>query len=234
MKLLRPAVLCLAFLAAAPTSAQEAKPRFLPPDALDLAAILPPPPAADSATTKAELTEVRRIQAAATDAEKAQAIADLKETVFLFTTVLGPDFVADKLPVATPFFLAAGKAEGEFVNPVKKLYNRPRPPVADPAIVPCEALTGSASYPSGHATFSYIEAVVLSEMIPEKRDALFARAAEFAQHRIICGMHYASDLDAGRISGAVIAAALLADPTFRAEFGPAKAEVRKVLGLPPQ
>ncbi len=230
--LLRRAALCLILLAAVPALAQEAKPRFLPPDAFDLSAVLAPPPANDSATTKAELAEIRRVQATATEAQKAQAVADLKETIFLFSGLLGPDFTAEKLPVATLFFQNVGKAEGEFVNPVKRLYNRPRPPIADSVIVPCEKLTGSASYPSGHATFAYLQAAVLSEMIPEKRAAIFARAAEFAQNRIVCGMHYASDLDAGRISGAVIATALLADPTFRAEFAPAKAEVRKVLGLP--
>jgi acid phosphatase (class A) len=218
-------------LAAAPAWADHAKAPFLPADAIDLAALLPSPPAPDSSATKAEITEVHRVQADATAGEKAQAVADSHEDVFLFANILGPNFTAAKLPVATEFFASVGKTEGEFVNPAKKIFGRPRPPLTDASITPCEKLKASAGYPSGHATFAYLQAIVLAQMIPERRDAIFARAAEFAHNRIVCGVHYASDVDAGKISAFTIGAMLLREPAFQAQFAPAKAELRAVMGL---
>jgi acid phosphatase (class A) len=218
-------------LAAAPVWAEHAKAPFLPSDAIDLAALLPTPPAPDSLVTKAEIAEIHRAQADATAAEKAQAVADSREDIFLFANIMGTNFVPAKLPIATEFFASVGETEGEFVNPAKKIFGRPRPPLADASVIPCEKLKASAAYPSGHATFAYLQAVVLARMIPEKRDAIFARAAEFAHNRIVCGVHYASDVEAGKISAFTIGAMLLRDPVFQAAFMPAKAEVRTAVGL---
>ena len=57
-------------------------------------------------------------------------------------------------------------------------------------------------------------AVILGTMVPEKRAALFARAADYGQSRIIVGVHYLTDIDAGRSAGTAIAALLLATPAF--------------------
>jgi len=216
------------------SQAQDARPNFLPQDVLDLSAILPPAPANDSPVTKAEIAEIHRTQTEASAAEKSQAKADVEEDAYVFANVLGPNFSADKLPVAAPFLALVEKAESEFVNPAKKIFGRPRPPLLDTTITPCDKLPASGSYPSGHATTGYLMAVVLSQIVPEKRDAIFARAAEFAHNRVLCGVHYPSDIEAGKIRGTVIAAFLMDSPAFKTAFAPAKSEVRKVLGLPAQ
>jgi acid phosphatase (class A) len=214
-------------------AAADAPPLFLPTGAIDLPALLEPPPAQDSATTKSEIELVRKTQATATDAEKKLAIADAVEDVFVLgASVLGPNFTAANLPTAAAFFAKVHHTEGEFVDPAKKTWNRLRPPLADPAIVPCTKLSMSGAYPSGHATSGYLWGIVLAQMVPEKSAAIFARAAEYGHSRIVCGMHYPTDIEAGRISAAVIAAALMSNPNFKSEFGPARAEIRKLLGLP--
>jgi acid phosphatase (class A) len=207
---------------------------FLPQDAVDLAAILPPPPPQDGAVTKAEVAEIHRSQANASQAENAQATADSKEEVFLFASIFGPNFTAEKLPLATKFFALVGDTEGEFVGPAKTLFGRPRPPLADATIPTCEKLKASASYPSGHSTFAYLEAIVLVQIVPEKRAEIFQRAAEFAQHRVICGVHYPSDIEAGKFSAFAIGTTLLKNPNFQEQLTPVKAEIRKVLGLASQ
>lgn len=220
-------------LATGAARAADAPPEFLPKEALDLSPLLAPPPAQDSATTKAELELVRKTQATATEAEKKLAVADAVEDVFVLgSSVLGPNFTAANLPTAAAFFAKVHHAEGEFVDPAKKIWGRPRPPVADPAIVPCTKLSMSGAYPSGHATTGYLLGIVLAQMVPEKSAAIFERAAQYGHSRIVCGMHYPTDIEAGRISAAVIASALMSNPGFKSEFGPARAEIRKVLGLP--
>jgi acid phosphatase (class A) len=234
MKNLLRATALIALLISGTAFAKEGEAPFLSPDAVDLAAILPPPPAQDGPVTQAEITEIHRAASTASPAEKDQAAVDAKEEVFLFTNVMGPNFTPDRLPLAVKFFAAVGDTEGEFVGPAKKIFGRPRPPLADPTIGTCETLKPSGAYPSGHSTFGYLQAIVLAQMVPEKRAAIFQRAAEFGQHRVVCGVHYPSDVEAGKLSAFAISAALLKNAAFQEQFAPAKAELRKVLGLAAQ
>ena len=68
-------------------------------------------------------------------------------------------------------------------------------------------------------------------MLPEKRAAIFERANAYAESRVVGGMHYPNDLDAGRRAGSAMAATLLASPTFNTDLEAAREELRKVLGL---
>jgi acid phosphatase (class A) len=68
-------------------------------------------------------------------------------------------------------------------------------------------------------------------MVPEKKAEIFARAARYSYHRMVGGVHYRSDIEAGRISGAVIAAIMMQNPNFQEEFSKAGSEVRRVLEL---
>jgi acid phosphatase (class A) len=58
-----------------------------------------------------------------------------------------------------------------------------------------------------------------------------ARAREFGENRVVAGMHYPSDIEAGRIAGSVISQALMQRDDFKSEFAAAKAELRSALGL---
>jgi acid phosphatase (class A) len=72
--------------------------------------------------------------------------------------------------------------------------------------------------------------ILLADMLPELRAAIGTRAAEYADNRVVAGMHYASDLDAGKRAATAIAAVLQTKTSFDREFQAAKAEVRGVLG----
>src|SRR6267154_4890055 len=64
---------------------------YIDPLPLHLSLILSPPPARDSATAAAELTELHRIEAIRTPAQITQAQADdHEEDIFVFETVMGP------------------------------------------------------------------------------------------------------------------------------------------------
>lgn len=91
----------------------------------------------------------------------------------------------------------------------------------------------SYSYPSGHASFGALMAIELSGMVPEKRAELFARGWDIGWSRILGGVHYPSDLEAGRMLAEVIANELTQSPRFRADFATARAELRAAIGLTP-
>jgi acid phosphatase (class A) len=69
-------------------------------------------------------------------------------------------------------------------------------------------------------------------MLPEKRAAIFARAEVYAEHRIVMGVHFPSDVEAGDVAGTVIAAEIMQDPEWRQGYEAARLELRHALGLP--
>ena len=89
-----------------------------------------------------------------------------------------------------------------------------------------------SSYPSGHATFATVCAIVLADMVPEKRTQLFARSRDFAHGRLVVGAHFPTDVEAGRILGTVAAQLLMQNASFQRDFARARASLRAQLGLP--
>lgn len=60
------------------------------------------------------------------------------------------------------------------------------------------SLADSPSFPSGHTTFGFSEALLLAMMVPERYQALVYRASEYGHSRIVLGAHYPIDVVAGR------------------------------------
>jgi acid phosphatase (class A) len=206
-------------------------PPYLGQTHVDLVMLLAPPPAMDSQAQAKEMNMLMTLQDNRTPAQAAKAKADQQRTVFQFGNILGPDFTAEKLPKAAEFFDKARKTADDILDPAKAFWNRPRPYTANPDIHPCVDKPNNASYPSGHSTFGTVMAVLLANMLPEKKTELFIRADEYGFERNIGGVHYPTDVAAGRIAGTVIAAFMFADPQFKTDFEQAKAEVRAVLGM---
>ncbi|ADV11300.1 phosphatase PAP2 family protein [Mesorhizobium sp. M7A.F.Ca.CA.001.09.2.1] len=210
--------------------AEDAQP-FVTNKDVDLTMILPPPPANDSAQTKAELGEVLMLQVTRTPEMVASAVADADENVWRFANVMGPKFNKETLPKFSAFFDRVVATEGAVVDPAKDIWKRPRPHQLSDLVKPAVKLSSSGSWPSGHATVGTMMGIILSDMVPEKRAEIMARAAEYAHNREVGGIHYASDVEMGRISGSVIAAVLLNRDDFKAEYEVARAELRSDLGM---
>jgi acid phosphatase (class A) len=203
---------------------------FVNPAKVNLLELLPPPPAKESVQTQAELAEIHEIEKTRTAERVKIAQEDQTETVFaVIRGDLGADFAEAKLPKTADFFKKLIAEEGLVVDPAKDVWARPRPAVADATVKVCVKPSTSGSYPSGHSTVAYMTALVLSDMLPERRAAIFEDAARFAESRIICGVHYRSDTVASRTAAAVIVMQARSNPAFQKEFNAAKAEVRTVL-----
>ncbi len=211
--------------------AQAAEPFFVNPAQVNLAAMLAPPPAVGSPVQQAEIKRLLALQSSRTPEEAAFALADAERSVLRFADVLGPNFTEEKCPKTIALFTAARKNTDAIVNPAKALFHRPRPYVASGEIHPCLPKPNNDSYPSGHSTFASQTAVLLTNMVPEKQAEIFARAELYRDNRMIGGVHYPSDIEAGRISGTVAAALLLQDAAFKTELEEAKKETRGALGM---
>ncbi|MDY7544791.1 phosphatase PAP2 family protein [Glaciimonas sp. Gout2] len=213
-----------------PAIAKGAEP-FISARDIDLVKLLPPPPPNDSAQTKAELGEILTVQVTRTPEMVARAKADAVENIWRFADVLGPNFKPENLPKFSDFFSRVVSSEGAVVDPSKNFWQRPRPYQYSDLVKPVVKLTASGSYPSGHATGGTLMGIVLANMVPEKRAEIMARAREYANNRIVGGVHYPSDIEAGRIVGTLIAANLMMRDDFKTGFASAKIELRNQLGL---
>lgn len=204
--------------------------RYLEPSQVDLVHILAPPPAPSSADGKADLDAVLAAQQARTPVDVKAAQADDETTVFRFADVMGANFTPENLSFAAVFFKEVWADANQAIGSAKDHFNRPRPAVEDKRVMPV-LNAASASFPSGAATFAYTMAILLADMVPEKAPAIFARAGQYAHNRVVAGVHYPTDIEGGRIAGAVIDNVLLHDQGFLADFAKARAEVRHAIGL---
>jgi acid phosphatase (class A) len=201
----------------------------------DFVAIFEEPPARDSAATRGELERLLELQSTRTEAEVAAARADRKTDVRRFYRALGfADGANPDLPLLRELMTRVENDIRPYVRAAKDRFRRLRPYEIDSRIEPCiDHVRGDLSYPSGHATYGYVMAYLLSEMVPQRRAQLLARGEEFARQRMVCGVHFGSDIEAGRAGAHWLAFALEGDPGYRQDANAATAELRAALHLRP-
>lgn len=205
----------------------------------DSVALLPPPPintdptaqAADEAAYQSgmQLRGTARWELAIQDIN----ISKYPEALTAFACAIGfvpsevdtPNLVTLIRRTRTDASAAAKKA--------KNTYMRARPffthktSTCDPADE--KILSTNGSYPSGHASVGWAWALILAELIPSQKDALFAKGYSFGQSRVVCGYHWQTDVNAGRLVGAATVAVLHTKPEFKAQLEAARAEIEKKL-----
>ncbi|HVZ64505.1 MAG TPA: phosphatase PAP2 family protein [Lacunisphaera sp.] len=229
MKILRRFLPCLLlFVLPAALVAAEAG-RYLRAADYDVATIIPAAPAVDSLATMADIETVYQVQQRRTPEQAAVAAYFAVDDIFQYDAVLGSWFSARNLPETAAFFAQVEADRFAISSQGKKLWSRPRPPLLDARIRPCIELPVSGSYPSGHATQAYLWSGLLSEIFPEKRPALNERAQLVAWSRIVAGVHYPTDIAAGRILGERLAHDFLRQPEVQAALARIRAEVAPFL-----
>ncbi|WP_446721468.1 acid phosphatase [Methylobacterium sp. DCY52] len=210
------------------------------PDAVQ---ILPPPPAHDAPLDKADraafantraLKGSPRWEIAANDvAEGAAAVLEN------FACVLGTRIDQARVPAVINLLERARLDLAHATRGPKVHYRRLRPFVGNEApicVQRTQKLADSFSYPSGHATQGWAYALILAALVPEKATAILVRGRAYGESRVVCGVHWLSDVVAGRLTGTSVFAALMGDPTFRADLEKARTELRAAMadaGTPP-
>ena len=85
-------------------------------------------------------------------------------------------------------------------------------------------LRKNGSYPSGHTTAGWTFALLLAEINPAREDTILSRGYQYGQSRVIVGVHYQSDVNAGRMVASAVVARLHADANFQKQMELAKKE----------
>jgi acid phosphatase (class A) len=185
--------------------------------------VLPAPAALDTEEMKAELQTVLHVQEIRTAKDVERARADKNIRTDSFQGVLGPWMTAKNLPRLQALFQRMEKEAKVHSDKVKRHFKRPRPPAADARVKPLFEET-DPGYPSGHALRGQMFALLLSELAPDRADALLARGREIGWSRVVSGVHFPSDVNAGRTLGQALAREMLANPAFRTELADIRSE----------
>ncbi len=194
-----------------------------------LAALNPPPPV-DSAADKADVALFREIRASARDERWKTASEDDASVYDRFAGALG--IIPDRAHLPSLVHLLNRVAEDALAltAEAKSRFARPRPSQRFALKHVCGGASSakSSSYPSGHAALSWTTALVMMEVAPTNAQNLISRAVSYGNSRIVCGLHFPADVEAGHFVGAAIIDRLFADPAFRRDLLCAKREFNAV------
>ncbi|MFI5336666.1 MAG: phosphatase PAP2 family protein, partial [Opitutales bacterium] len=199
-------VLALAVsLTAAPVSHD-----YLAEGAVNVSVLLPPPPDETSIAGQGEHEVVADLAIHRTPEQATLARYYEALDVFrMLAPVLGPGATEQNLPRTAAFFKKARHEARPAILSAKEAWNRQRPYVYNPALVPAVDRPNNNSYPSGHATDSALMAVLLTALLPEHGADWQEQAALVRWSRLVGGAHYPSDVMAGKLLGEAIGRAML-------------------------
>lgn len=192
---------------------------------IDLRGLLGDPPAPNSGVVKGELDRIRAAQAGATPADRARILSEEKLAPAAFSGVLGAELTRKALPATERLLRRSARDLTSASAPAKKLWARRRPPLEDASIVPLAKLPSGGSYPSRHAATGRLWADILARLMPERAAALAARGDQIGDDRVAAGVHFPSDVAAGRKLGDAVAEQLLRSDRFQSDFAKARAEL---------
>ncbi len=210
------------------------KPRgYLPGKAaVDAGTYLAPPPAVGTPQGIADLAvyaATRKLEGSPRWRQaQIDADADTPGAPKAFDCALNAQLDPLKQPILIRMLMRASTDTDILSRPPKALYARPRPFLAQdgPICVAREQwLVRQGSYPSGHSATGWLWGLILSELAPDRAGPIMQRARSFGESRIVCGVHYVSDMEAGRVVAAVTLTRLRSDPVFMADLAVARREL---------
>lgn len=199
------------------------------PDFLD---ILPPYPAFSSMQDEADVTTLWQWQHPE-NSRWQLANADEDLAYRRFSDAFGMEINGATTPLLMHLLDRTERDVQGVAFSAKSFYNRPRPFQrfqlahvcgADTPPVPEVPLKGGSSYPSGHASFGWAAVLILAEVAPERAQQLLARGQEYGESRVVCAMHYPSDVVGGQLVATSVVARLERVPEFEKDLDCARQE----------
>lgn len=151
----------------------------------------------------------------------------LRRNLFHIGRGIGTWFNADSLPQTAKLVANVWKDAEYLIWKYKNYFVRIRPYKLEPKLDNQEE-TNWAAYPSGHATNSYVNAYLYSELLPEFSSFFIKDAFDMAHSREIIGVHYPSDSESGRLLAWQLVKRLMANENFKKDFEGAKEEIKNI------
>lgn len=176
-----------------------------------------PTPPPDATATRAEIAQLKEL-AAARDADAAAQVAywDAGSPSYRWISLALAQHAAAKIPPGPMYSRGMALLNVAVYDAMvaawdaKNMYHRLRPSQVDGTLSTLLDVPDSPSYPSEHAVAAGAASTVLAYLFPDNA-ALFAeKAEEAARSRLLAGVHYPSDVEAGLALGRAVAEQVIA------------------------
>lgn len=204
----------------------------------DFLLLLPSYPALGTDQDKVDVATFRRMQVSDQSARWKLAEADDQMSYARFSEALGVDLNATKLPIVVHLLKRMERDVLDTAFDAKPYFDRPRPfqrfavkhlcgddtpPKPEPHP---EGGLSASSYPSGHSAFGWGLALILAEVAPDRAQTILNRGHEYGESRVVCAVHYPSDVAAGEIVATAVVERLHTVPEFKRDLACAQQEYR--------
>lgn len=225
-----------------PTGVQaDAGAGYLTRSELDaLAAVMPAPPPDGSPEALADLARSESLRTLE-DGDRwllSTAHVEIRPPLALqhFDCALGVRLGSVKTPALNRLMGRLFHDVDDVAEAVKARYKRPRPVAVDPQRRACQKLTdsgrASSSYPSGTSALATAYGEAFAVMAPDRAAAVRSVARAVGESRMVCAMHWPSDVAQGEAVGfAVFARAASTSDAFDADLAAATAELDRIRAL---
>jgi acid phosphatase (class A) len=213
------------------TAPAPALPQSYLGDALpDSYKILPPAPVAGTTRYEADRTIYRDTRAFKDSPRWTMAQGDVDQGSILkdLACAIGVNLTPQNAPKTATLIRRVGLDVSRATNRSKDIYKRPRPYLVDDGptcIEKSDSLSKSPDYPSGHNAWGWTVGLIMAEVAPDRATEILARARAFGEGRLVCGVHTLSAVEAGRMNGSIVVAALHGQEAFRKDLDEVRAEV---------
>jgi acid phosphatase (class A) len=199
---------------------------------VDYRTVLGPPPAVDSPWDHSDQELVEVLQSV-DDARWQMAERDQEELYPRFAEAFGRPIDPNTSPALVALLDRAIVDVETTASAAKDHFGRPRPfqrlqlhrvcEKSSPPKPEPHAMHG-VSYPSGHSSRGWAVAMILARIAPDRTEALMARAEQYEESRLVCGMHFPTDVEAGHAVATAVVAHLDGSKAFQADLARARKE----------
>jgi len=175
---------------------------------------VPPPPAPNE--TRAELRAMADLISQNTDADNAQiAYWDAGSPAYRWMDLISNRLLAGVATTTFPHRVYTYVSMAMYDATIaawesKYFYNRARPSELDHNLPTAVDVPDSPSYPSEHAAAAQAAAEVLASFFPNEAQSFRDMATEAGRSRVLAGVQYPSDVDAGAALGRKVAEQVIA------------------------
>jgi acid phosphatase (class A) len=194
-------LLSLALVCAAPSFATEPE-RAAAPNWASVVGLYPQP---GTVTGQGEQLVLLWLQKSRTPQDVARAKGEGHPSLGCFATDIRQSIAIVDFPKTEAVLEQARQDLAPVLDALHVTFARPRPYLAIPALTPVLPEVNSFSYPSTNAALGTLFAEIIRQWDPADQDALAARGNLLGTDRVLGGVHYPSDVDAGQRLGKAFA-----------------------------
>jgi membrane-associated phospholipid phosphatase len=203
----------LVLVCAVPASADRPA---LAPAAPDWAAIVGPYPALGTPEALQEVGILAWLQRTRTSADVARAQSENTPSLGCFNQVLPVRTLGiGDFPLTTALLAAARVELLPIVHALQAEFGRLRPYVVYPNLDPALPKTFTVCYPSSHAVLGEVYARIIAQLDPANKDIILETGQTLGNDRVLGGVHWPSDVEAGQRLGRAFATYWISQPQNR-------------------